>query len=255
MLHRPLGWLRSLLAIVVFLVPLLAKIPPGKAANYSDWAATLVGWCAAWAWSVVPASVVGAASAGYVRRRIVDPEAAETLQELLDHLHSLMFGVPDNGTRVTLFRFHRWSHSLKDWPWRPKNGGWLIAVKRSGEMHQDFKSRFLVTSDQETSQGIAGHAWCQEPDVYVENLPDVRHGKLKDRQVRIYARATHVTEQWVRDKKPRSRSFYALKLRNKRRKKWGVVVIDSEDAKLDQQKIAEVFKHTQRFLALYATRV
>jgi hypothetical protein len=122
-------------------------------------------------------------------------------------------------------------------------------------MHQDFKTRFLVSDDPERSCGVAGQAWCNNADIYLPNLPDFsRADQLKKRAVKKYAELTMVSEDWVRRKCPKSRSFYAIKIKGAKGK-WGVVVIDSTDPQLDAVKIEEVFVHTQRFLSLFAAKV
>jgi hypothetical protein len=121
-------------------------------------------------------------------------------------------------------------------------------------MHQHSTTQFLVTDDPNTSCGVAGMAWCSTGDIYVPSLPNVHDGALKARAVKTYAKLTCVSEEWVRRKRPISRSFYAIKIRRKK-EKWGVVVIDSTDQVLPQEEIAKVFFHTQRFFSLFATRV
>lgn len=252
-LHRPLGYLRSALVAASAVIPVIANLPVAKVATYVPAGVTIIKWSGTWLWLTVPLSVLLATFAGFLRRKIVDPEAADTLQDLLNHLHDLMFPLAiDERSRVTLFRFQRWQ--FKKWPLRPKRGGWLIAVKRSGDMHQDFSARFRVGDELTETCGIAGKAWCDVADAFVAGLPDVHNGNLTARAVKDYAKHTYISEQMVRDKKPRSRSFYAIKIRAKK-KKWGVIVVDSEDTQLDREKIRQVFSHTQRFLAIYATRV
>lgn len=252
-LHRPLGWCRSLLVGASAVVPAVAKLPADKVTQYAPYGLATVIWCNTWFWIVVPTCVGLATVLGYLRRQIVDPETDETLQDLLNHLHKQMFpAAVDERSRLTLFRFQRWQ--FKRWPWRPKKGGWLIAVKRSGDMHQDFSARFQIGEDLTENCGIAGKAWCDIADAFVTGLPDVHSGKPSKKDIDRYASETCMTAEWVRLKKPRSRSFYAMKIRHKQMK-WGVIVIDSRDPQLDQGQIVQVFANTQRFLSLYASKV
>lgn len=252
-LHRPLGWGRSLLAGTAGVIPVLAKLPVDKVTKYTPLGLPVVKWCADWTWIAVPCSVAVATALGFIRRKIVDPETDESLQDILNHLHSQMFpNAVDERARLTLFRFHRWQ--LKRWPWRPRKGGWLVAVKRSGEMQQDFSARFQIGEELAGDCGIAGKAWCDIADAFVENLPDVSTGRAPKRDIDRYARETCTSSDWVRRNAPKSRSFYGMKIRHKQRK-WGVIVIDSTDPQLDQPRIVQVFANTQRFLSLYASKV
>lgn len=252
-LHRPLGWARALFVSASAAIPFIAKLPIPKVTLYLPQVVGIVRWCDLWVWVAAPACVGLATATGFFRRKIVDPEDAQTLQDLLNHLHDQMFpNDPDERSRVTLFRFQRWQ--FKRWPWRPEKGGWLIAVKRSGEMQQDFKARFMVGEELTENCGIAGKAWCDIADAIATGLPDVCSGKPKQRAIKLYAKQTCTSPEWVRAKRPRSRSFYAIKVRRKS-KKWGVIVIDSSDPQLNQELIVQVFSNTQRFLSLYATKV
>jgi hypothetical protein len=121
-------------------------------------------------------------------------------------------------------------------------------------MHQDFSARFQVGEELTGNCGVAGKAWCDIADAFVEDLPDVHSGRPLKKDIDRYAKETYMTAEWVRLRKPRSRSFYGMKIRHKQ-VKWGVIVIDSRDAQLDRNKIVQVFANTQRFLSLYASKV
>lgn len=253
LIHRLLGWLRSIFVVLSASIPALTGVPIEKAARAGGLAVWLVNWCIEWHWLVVPILLTLASILGIARRKIVDPEANEELQDALDDLHHQMFpNAVDERSRITLFKFQRWQ--LKEWPFWPKRGGWLVPVKRSGEMHQDFKARFMVGDELTKTCGIAGKAWCDVADAVVQGLPDVHSGQLKKRALAKYAKLTFVGEDWVEDHRPKSRSFIAMKIRAKR-KKWGVVVVDSEDEELDHEKILEIFRHTANFLSGHVRRV
>lgn len=251
--YQSLGWCRAGLVAGAAVVPVLGKLPTAKVALHAPSALWLTKWSDEWGWAVVPAFVTLAATLGFTRGQIVDPEADETLQDLLNHLHKQMFPLAiDERSRLTLFRFRR--IQFKKWPWRPAEGGWLVPVKRSGEMHQDFDARFQVGAELTKNCGVAGKAWCDIADAFVVGLPDVHTGNPLKRDVDRYAQQTCMTPEWVRSMKPKSRSFYGMKIRHKQ-KKWGVIVIDSTDSTLDQEGISKVFANTHRFLSIHASKV
>lgn len=248
-----MGWLRALCVGLAALIPAITGVPMARAAQAGGLAVQIRTWCQEWHWLAVPILLTLGAILGFTRRKIVDPEADEELQEALNDLHKKMFpDAVDERARITLFKFRRWQ--LKEWPFLPKRGGWLVPVKRSGEMHQDFKARFRVGEELSKTCGIAGKAWCDVADAVIQQLPDVHSGQLKARGVRKYAKLTFVSEDWVKEHRPKSRSFIAMKIRVKK-KKWGVVVVDSEDEELEHEKILEIYGHTANFLSAHVRRV
>lgn len=252
-LYHPLGWIRAVLIILAALVPIVAKLPDHLVKGV-PLAQHAVSWCAFWFNVVVPALVVCATCLRYARRQITDPEDHERLQDFLTHLHKQMFSnEPDERSRITLFRFERFQ--FKRWPWLPKRGGWLVAIKRSGEMHQDFdKARFQVGVELSDTCGIAGQAWCDIADAVVQDLPDVHTGDPKKKAIKNYAELTHMSVDSVTNLRPRSRSFYGMKIRANKRK-WGVVLVDSREPKLDTALIVQVFRSTEIVLSYYVTKV
>lgn len=252
-LYRPLGWIRALLLGLAAIVPIIAKLPPDRVQQV-PLALDAVRWCAAWFSVVVPTFVVCASALRYTRRRITDPEDHERLQGLLTHLHNQMFpDEPDERSRITLFRFERLQ--FRRWPWCPRRGGWLVAIKRSGDMHQDFdKARFQVGVDLTSTCGIAGKAWCDIADAVVIGLPDVHSRKPTKKDIDRYADLTHMSVESVKVRRPRSRSFYGMKIRAKN-KKWGVVLVDSSEPQLHTDSIVQVFRSTEGVLSYYVTKV
>lgn len=251
--YRPLGWIRVVLLGLAAIVPIVAKLPLDRVKQV-PLALDAVRWCGAWFNVAIPAFVVCAQGLRYARRQISNPEDHERLQRLLTHLHKQMFpNEPDERSRITLFRFQR--VQLKRWPWWPRRGGWLVAIKRSGDMHQDFdKARFQVGVDLTSTCGIAGKAWCDIADAIVMDLPDVHSGKPTKKEFERYANRTHMSVESVKDRRPRSRSFYGMKIRAKKGK-WGVVLVDSSEPKLNTDLIVQVFRSTEGVLSDYVTKV
>lgn len=253
-LYRPLGWVRALFVCASAFVPIVAKLPPDKVHRYFPSGLSVVSWCDQWLWVVVPVCVLLATLIRYFRRQITDPEDHERLQDLLTHLHKQMFpNEPDERSRITLFKFHRFQFKRR--PWWPRSGGWLVAIKRSGDMHQDFdKARFQVGVELTDTCGIAGKAWCEIADAMVMGLPDVHSGHPAEKTFRRYAKLTHMSVDSVMERHPRSRSFYGMKIRAKK-KKWGVVLVDSSEPQLDEVRIVQVFRSTEGVLSHYVTKV
>lgn len=183
------------------------------------------------------------------RGRIGHPGTWAQVQAILDQLQDDLFG--DNDPRhhhqVTLFRHRQvcmhprnwrssrwWWWGSGRWPW----SGWLSPVARSGHAKKASRSTFLAPDDAENAEGIAGATWAfgrkGKIPAAIEDLPMLTAAS-PETDVQAYAASTWVSVEWVRwylgrgKTPPRSYAGRPIEVQGK---VWGVLVIDSRNAKL-----------------------
>ncbi len=177
------------------------------------------------------------------------PWTSDAIKSLLDTMQRELFGElkdPDHRHRVTLF-CHR--HRLR-WFHLRSQQGWLVPVARSGHLTAKTTTCFRATDEPSDSQGIAGQAWLGSSLVFVpdsenEPLPVIEpNSRPKDRKK--YAENTFVSVEWVDAqlaKRPETlpRSFFAGRVEDAEGRPWGVLVIDSAQERLDEDRIERAF--------------
>lgn len=186
------------------------------------------------AWAYVPAFLTLAWLFGELRRRVGDPvvwaKLHEWITEYRDHVFTEQRGVQFH-RRATLFVFVEWRLAFCRWPW----SGWLVPVVRSGHTTQSCKSLFRANHRSGGGEGVAGMAWENDQNVYVEHLPDVTLPTCSDDERRDYAEATGISFDLVVAKKPAARAFYAIRIEVKGAP-WGVLVLDSRSTTINTRR-------------------
>ncbi len=129
--------------------------------------------------------------------------------------------------RVTLFkaRWFCWRACLN---FKQPFGTWLVPFSRSGPIERSA-AHFRVPSDPDRAEGIAGSAFARDMTMVVENLPNVTKSNIGEKALLHYAKNAFVDVEWVREKRPKSRSLIGLPVRVNG-KVWGVLVLDTRDA-------------------------
>ena len=190
------------------------------------------------------------ASAEWICNWIGKPSFWKRLGHILTDLQQEIFGVVEGAVedhhRVTLYKRRQWclpwfgicgARLFSPWGKTPSgrfNGpraGWMCPIVRSG-MLSNGKTKFLARTD-EDSWGVAGTAFFQQNRLFeVENLPALKR-ESKDADFADYSKRAYAPKHWivsrVRSGHPCARSFRALVMEVDK-KKWGVLMIDSNEA-------------------------
>lgn len=199
-----------------------------------------------WAWFAAPLLILIGTIIGWSRRLTGDPKIWKIVHDVLDDFREQVFqDIPDDQLhehRVTLFKRVSWHWCLRRWPW----SGWLIPVERSGHTTQRSTICFKAPDAASESEGIAGKAWVRRRPIYVPGLPDVS-GSATTSQVREYAKQSLMSEAQVRIRKPQARSLYGVAVEVKGAR-WGVLVIDSRETRIDEVAVQTYYRMVARFL-------
>ena len=238
MKRQQFAWLHSALGIAQkFSVVAGGVTATMLKANVADVAANLGGFVAGfvesiqgWAWVYVPAFLVLAWLFTQLRHRVGDPRVWADLHEWITEYRNHVFN--ETGVqfhrRATLFKFVEWRLGFCRWPW----SGWLVPVVRSGHTTQNCKSFFRAHHRSRGSEGVAGMAWENDRNVYIENLPDVTLPSCTEEERREYGEATGISAKRVTTEAPAARSFYAIRVEVKGNP-WGVIVLDSRSTTIN----------------------
>lgn len=190
------------------------------------------------AWWLILAIMVFEVVVRAIAKTIGDEWAWHTIQKLVDDFQSDAFVNPNppHEHRVTLFRRtlfapFTWALNFRHLPGRRPWSGWVYPTLRSGHTSKNAAACFLAPDDARNAQGIAGHAWAQNTIISINNLPDLTSNS-SPRELQTYCEATKVSidsmSRRVRSGKKTARSYVAIPIES-RRKRWGVLVLDSTD--------------------------
>lgn len=197
-------------------------------------------------WWVSPAVLGFAALLGLTQRIVGDPKKWKVVHSVLDRFQEYVFGAENNDLhehRVTLFRRRQFCWTLRRWPW----SGWLVPVERSAHTTQRSSSCFMAPDDASRVEGIAGMTWNRRKSLKVEGLPDLQAADCSEADVVLYAEKTRSRIELVREKRFGARSYYGIPVEVKG-ERWGVIVVDSRSASLNQKKIRDQQTIALRFL-------
>ena len=161
-----------------------------------------------------------------MREPWVKPAVRRTLDVMREDAFASQSEHLQHYQRVTLFkaRWFCWRACLS---FRQPFGIWLVPFSRSGP-NERSAAHFKVSADVDKAEGIAGCAFARDMTMVVENLPNVTKSNIGEKALLQYARLAFVDVEWVRKKRPKSRSLIGLPVRVGG-KVWGVLVLDSRD--------------------------
>ena len=241
--RRWLIYLRRGANVVFVLFPAIMKASPSEAPVWGDIVAFVGNQGAMW--------ILGAAFAHltctFILRRGGDPRFLAILDDVLAQVKKAVYARPRgvaSDHRVTLFIHRDWSArgalARQKAPWT----GWLIPFVRPGHTSKLSSTRFLAPDDDTQAEGIAGAAWAgANRTAEALGLDDVSEAaEPLDPDYRAYAEATNVSMDWVRKKRPRSRSLMGFAVEGPDASIWGVVVFDSRDPELDSEFVSSEFR-------------
>lgn len=245
--YSVLGYARSLAIVAAASITSLAKVEPDKATKYFGLTiADVISSLQPHIWWVSPAVLGFAALLGWMRRFIGDPKKWKIVHGVLDRFQEYVFGDENNDLhehRVTLFRRRQFCFVLRQWPW----SGWLVPVERSAHTTQWSSACFLAPDDASLVEGIAGMTWNRRKALTVDSLPDLKAKECSEADFVAYAERTHTRIDQVREKRFGARSYYGIPVEVKG-ERWGVIVVDSRNASLNQKKIRDQQKIALGFL-------
>ena len=188
------------------------------------------------------------------KRRLGNPWNWEVVHGLLSLLREVAFsdrikaGDAEPDHRATLFRRARCLLPAgREWL-----SHWLELIERSGFTTRATKRKFYAPDDRDLAEGVAGQTWVENRLLSVEDLPDLGP-ESTEAELKSYAARSFVSEEWVRKRRPRSRSYYGIPVEVKG-SLWGVVVVDSRQPRAfpegDQRKrLFETYQRVGRVLS------
>lgn len=188
----------------------------------------------------------------FLERRTLRPLIKEVLEEFRRQIFP---GTKDplHFHRVTLFRHRPWVFRW-DCIRAGAKFGWLKVVSRTGHTTQNSRTVFFAPNDPEQAQGVAGVAWAWGQTVFKEGLPDLSVANVSDEILQEYAAASNADFEYIKKLKPRSRSLCGIPIEVQGRI-WGVLVVDSRDARLPQKLINQHYAPAVKFLSRILERV
>jgi hypothetical protein len=187
------------------------------------------------------------------RRRLERKTLWPLIKEILDEFRKQIY--PRNELhlhRVTLFKRCGWVFRKRffDAP----GWGWLKIIERSGHTRRNSRTVFFAPNDEDKAEGVAGLAWAWNTVVYREDLPDVKGGTPSDRVFKLYADGSNTPIDLVRELRPSSRSLCGIPV-EVGGQIWGVLVVDSRQVKLPQDKIEQHYPLVAKFLSRILERL
>ena len=226
---------------------------PERFAEATPILASLTSGAQDWAWIVIFLCLVGTWGCSWGLKALGNPVLLAGVDELLDSFRDGVF--PDSEEdhahhRVTLFKHRRFLLRGFDF----KNGGWplsgwLVPIARSGHTTQKTNVRFLASERDDKAHGIAGRAWAVRIGTAVATgLPDLKNENVTPEDFAEYAGRTYVPNDWSRRRQPRARSLMAFTIESNRGAPWGVLVIDSRNPELDQERAKLEFRNHGKVL-------
>ena len=191
-----------------------------------------------------------------IRRRLERVTLKPLVKEIADEFRKQIYPAntePAHHHRVTLFKRCGWVMRRRFF--RERRLGWLKIVDRSGHTTQSSRTVFFAPSDNpDLAEGVAGAAWAWKTVVYVEDLPDLRSPSVKDRQIIEYAKKTNSPVNLIRGLVPTSRSLCGIPV-EVGGVVWGVLVVDSRNAKLPKELIELHYPLVAKFMGRILERL
>jgi len=244
-LYRILGWIAGVCGVVgiPFISACLAVDPK---VWFEKWALAgkVIDWTQNVAWILVVALPFGISLCLGMRKFIKRFWLNTGIRDILEQVQRYAFhGVKDGPSyehRVTLFKRVR------------RLSEWLVIVERSGHMTRKHRTKFRIGDEPEKCEGVAGQTWAQGNEVDIPELPDVINNPSPE-NVRKYAAATSVAENWVKDRLAKgqklARSYLGIPVEVEG-KLWGVVILDSaQTGTIRRRATLEYYKLTSLALA------
>jgi hypothetical protein len=192
------------------------------------------------------------------QRKIREPWVRPSIKKTLDIMREDAFAGQgqqlEHYQRVTLFKARSFCWNAC-WGLRWPFGTWLVPFARSGPSAAGkSKAHFKVTSDPDKAEGVAGAAYARDMVMPVEGLPNVARSNVGEKALITYAKEAYVDLQWVREKRPKSRSIIGLPVRVGG-KIWGVLVLDSRDPRFaDYENVIKSVQLGARVLTVILER-
>ena len=177
----------------------------------------------------LPLLAVGVAVFQPLRQIFGQPARWKAVKVALSALREQVFreeidsGVPIHHHRVTLFKRTPLRLRICRFPW----SGWLIPVERSGDGTRTTRTVFRLTDNPDLAEGVVGHSFYRETLLTVSGLPEIT-GESSTEELQEYARKTWCKLEYLKSRKPKSRSFVATRVLVNGNT-WGVLVVDSID--------------------------
>jgi hypothetical protein len=191
----------------------------------SAWAPVLLEF-KAWTsrWFVVILVPLVPLLARQVRLFLGDPWLRLAIHNALDQMQRIAFEDLDDSEqphhhRVTLFK------AVEPPWWKLWGRRHLIPVVRSGHATQQCDVKFEIPDSADGAEGIAGLTWAQNSLVPPQALPSIAD-ESDEKILAEFAARTNVSLKWVKEKKPRARSYCGLPV-SVDGNLWGVLVFDS----------------------------
>lgn len=245
MLRRALStklswWLKLVAGLTTVAAGILAAALKADVNNWGGWPTLRRALSATQdvSWIYLPAFIIIAGIATWLRVHIGSPIVWNTVHYVLDEYRQEIFGAddvknrdPDHYHRVTLFKHVYWRFTFSAWPF----GGWMIPVERSGHTMKRGIARFRASEhDPDGAQGVAGQAWANSRIVSVFDLPDINIESPTDLDCATYARQGLVSPSWVRKRKSNrkrqyanARALFGIPIEVEGDPFWGALVVDS----------------------------
>lgn len=168
-----------------------------------------------------------------------------TLQSQIDSLASIAFPNADGDLndrhRVTIFKYQKWCWTrfrqrqilnILKLGMRP-NSGWLVPILRSGHTGKNTQTVFLAPDIGSSAEGVAGLCWSCDSGVFKTKLPSVTaitSEQNKDKYARLTGMPRWMIDTYVNENRPMARCLFAFPVRDRIGKRWGVIVLDSQDS-------------------------
>lgn len=240
---------------------ILSKLPARPSSGPVYAAIRDFGEANSWWLIILATSIIAFTS--LLKKSIGPPDTWDTLHELMDSLHAVVFNgenyaVPDEH-KVTIFKavptcVHD-SKLRRIFGRASKRARWLVPVVRSGHTSQDTRTCFKLDDAGEKCEGVAGQVWARGKVVAVSDLPDVSGttSPPSKNEINRYADATYVTNKRIKEKIPKSRALLGLPIMV-RGQPWGVLVFDSRNPQRIQYDEMEhmfrvVLKHLNQLIS------
>jgi hypothetical protein len=167
-----------------------------------------------------------------------------TLQCQIDTLANIAFpnanGDLNDRHRVTIFKYNKWCwkrfkskrifYFLKQGIW-PRSG-WLVPVLRSGHTGKNTSTVFLAPDDGKSAEGVAGLCWSCDSGVYrtkLQAITTVSSDENKDKYSKATSMPRWLLDSYLAEGRPLARALLAYPVQTRLGKRWGVIVLDSQD--------------------------
>lgn len=200
-----------------------------------------------------PALLISVPIVESFRRKLEKKTLWPLVKEILDEFRKQLYEKNElHLHKVTLFKRCGWvlrARYFQSFGW-----GWLKVIQRSGHTSQNSRRVFFAPNDQDKAEGVAGLAWAWNSVVYREDLPNLKNGVPSERSLKQYADDSNYPLELVRKTLPSSRAICGIPV-EVGGKVWGVLVVDSRQAKLPKEKIEQHYPLVARFLGRILERL